>query len=244
MWEVTLRHAVHTGWLLAKNGGGTDWLNTGGGGGSWVGRGGGSIESTSVGLSVWDSVGCGADWVGRCRGLVSGGSVVDGVLSLLGGILNGSGGLARLLAYKLGSLGGVVVNEVLGGGNGSVGLLDSNLLDLNGLLVDNTGHVANLSIDGLLVLLVDEWSQEEDGSSDQRESPEWDNLDQVVGDEGGNEGLDWSASAYRLQLDVKLTAPVAKTFSAKRSLWDSMTKKLISSSKSPVMLSKVSFGTV
>ena len=128
--------------------------------------------------------------MGRCRGLVSRGSVVDGVLSLLGGILNGSGGLARLLADKLGSLSGVVVNEVLGGGNGSIGLLDSDLLDLNGLLVDNTGHVANLSINGLLVLRVDEWSQEEDGSADQREAPEWDNLDQVVGDEGSNEGLE------------------------------------------------------
>lgn len=182
MWEVTLRHAVSTGWLLAKNGSGTDWL------------------STNVGLSVWDSIGSGADWVGRDRGLVSGGGVVDGllsllgllrsnVLSLLGGVLDGSGGLARLLADKLGSLGGVVVNEVLGGGNGSVGLLDSNLLNLDGLLIDNAGHVADLGIDGLLVLLVDEWSQEEDGRADQRETPEWDNLDQVVGDEGSNESL-------------------------------------------------------
>lgn len=182
MWEVTLRHAVSTGWLLAKNGSGTDWL------------------STSVGLSVWDIVGGGADWVGRGRGLVSDGGVVDSllsllgllssnVLSLLGGVLDSSGGLARLLADKLGSLGGVVVNEVLGGGNGSVGLLDSNLLNLDGLLIHNAGHVADLGIDGLLVLLVDEWSQEEDGSADQSESPEWDNLDQVVGDESSNESL-------------------------------------------------------
>ena len=183
MWEVTLRHAVSTGWLLAKNGSGTNWL------------------SNSVGLNVWDSVSGGADWVGRGRGLVSGGGVVDGllsllgllrsnVLSLLGGILDSGGGLARLLADKLGSLGGVVVNEVLGGGNGGVGLLDSNLPNLDGLLVDNARHVTDLGIDGLLVLLVDEWSQEEDGGADQGETPEWDNLDQVVGDEGSNEGLE------------------------------------------------------
>lgn len=184
MWEVALRHAVSAGWLLAEDGSGTNWLNTRGC------RGRGSIVSTSVGLSVWDGVSGSADWVGRSRGLVAGGSVVDGVLSLLGGVLDGSRGLARLLANKLGGLGGVVVNEVLGGRNGSIGLLNSNLLNLDGLLVDNTGHVADLGIDGLLVLLVDEWSQEENRGADQRETPEWDNLDQVVGDEGSNEGLE------------------------------------------------------
>ena len=63
------------------------------------------------------------------------------------------------------------------------------LLDLFGLLVDDGGDIVQVGIDELLVGLVDERRDKQDGSREEAEAPEWDNLDQVVGDEGSEEGL-------------------------------------------------------
>ena len=59
----------------------------------------------------------------------------------------------------------------------------SELLDLLGLLIYNTGGMGNLIVDKLLVGLVNERSEEEDGGGEEAETPEWNDLDEVVGDE-------------------------------------------------------------
>jgi hypothetical protein len=63
------------------------------------------------------------------------------------------------------------------------------LLDLLGLGVDDVGCVLDVVVDELLVRLVDERGEEDDRGGDQGEAPEWDDLDQVVGEESANEGL-------------------------------------------------------
>jgi hypothetical protein len=63
------------------------------------------------------------------------------------------------------------------------------LLNLLGLLVDNIGNVGNMGINKLLVGLVDERCEEEDCSREKAEAPDWDNLDEEIGDEGTEEGL-------------------------------------------------------
>jgi hypothetical protein len=72
---------------------------------------------------------------------------------------------------------------------GSGGMVASELLDLLGLGVDDVGCVLDVVVDELLVRLVDERGEEDDRGADQGEAPEWDDLDQVVGEESANEGL-------------------------------------------------------
>jgi len=47
-------------------------------------------------------------------------------------------------------------------------------------------------VDKLLVGLIDERAEEEDGCGDQGKAPEWDDLDQVVRQESSDEGLEFS----------------------------------------------------
>jgi hypothetical protein len=65
----------------------------------------------------------------------------------------------------------------------------SELLDLLGLGVDHIGGILEMVVDELLVRLVDERSEEEDGGGDQGKAPEWDDLDQVVREESSNKSL-------------------------------------------------------
>lgn len=44
--------------------------------------------------------------------------------------------------------------------------------------------VSKMCVDELLVLQVDEWAEEEERVEDESETPEWDELDQPVRDEG------------------------------------------------------------
>lgn len=60
-------------------------------------------------------------------------------------------------------------------------MLAGELLYLLGLLVDDGRGFGEVGIDELLVGLVDQWGDEEDGSSDERQAPERNDLDQVVG---------------------------------------------------------------
>lgn len=71
------------------------------------------------------------------------------------------------------------------------------VLDLDGLLVDDGRGFGEVGIDELLVGLVDQWGEEEDGGSNKRHAPEWNNLDEVVGEEGTNESL-WICQMGRL----------------------------------------------
>lgn len=60
---------------------------------------------------------------------------------------------------------------------------------LLGLLVDGVGCIGNVVVNELLVGLVNKRSNEENSGRDQRKTPEWDELDQVVGDECTEESL-------------------------------------------------------
>jgi len=68
-------------------------------------------------------------------------------------------------------------------------MVASELLDLLGLGVDDVGCVLDVVVDELLIRLVDERGEEDDRGGDQGEAPEWNDLDQVVGEESANEGL-------------------------------------------------------
>lgn len=62
------------------------------------------------------------------------------------------------------------------------------LLDLFGLLVDDVGGVCEVVVDKLLICLVDEGCEEEDGGRDEGQTPDWNDLYQIVGQESSNEG--------------------------------------------------------
>lgn len=94
----------------------------------------------------------------------------------------------------------VLVNGLLGLGRGLLGvsldslhgvssMLVSKTLDLLGLLVGNVVALLQLSINDLLVLDVDEGTEEGNECRDQSQAPERDELDEEVGDEGSKEHL-------------------------------------------------------
>ena len=91
----------------------------------------------------------------------------------------------------------------------------SELLDLLGLLVDNAGGIGDVVVDELLVGLVDERCEEEDRGRDESKTPQWDDLNQIVGEEGTKECLMTVSMCSGNCWPGKLTATEAKTFSAK-----------------------------
>lgn len=100
-----------------------------------------------------------------------------------------------------------------------------------------------MGVDELLVGLVYERREEEDRGTDQGEAPEWNNLDQIVGEECTDECLEFVSYVYKTG-DLKFTAPETRTFSANTIRWASMTKKFRSSWTSPMRELRVSFDNV
>lgn len=68
-------------------------------------------------------------------------------------------------------------------------MLVGKTLDLGCLLAGHLATLLELSIDDFLILDVDEGSEEGDEGSNQGQAPKWDELDEVVGDQGSEEGL-------------------------------------------------------
>jgi hypothetical protein len=89
------------------------------------------------------------------------------------------------------------------------------ILDLLGLLVDDVGSMLKLAVNQLFVGLVNEGSKEEDGGREEGKTPEWDNLDEVVGDESTEESLYFVSRFTPFQEATYLTAAEARRFSAK-----------------------------
>ncbi len=87
-------------------------------------------------------------------------------------------------------LGRVISNERLCGLGGTGGVLTGERLDLLGLGVDNVRGIGKVVIDELLVRLVDERSEEENRGRNERKTPQWDELDQEVRQEGTQESLE------------------------------------------------------
>jgi hypothetical protein len=106
----------------------------------------------------------------------------------------GSGASAVLVDGLLG-LGGRLLSVAAGNVHGVSGMLVGKTLDLLCLLVGNVVALLKLSIDGILVLDVDEGGEVGNAGSDQAQAPEGDELDEEVGDEGCEEGLRESLSA-------------------------------------------------
>lgn len=123
-------------------------------------------------------------------------------------------------------------------------MLGSNVFDLLALLADQVSSILELSIDNLLVLDVDERAKVDSNRGDQGEAPEWNELDQEIGDKGGDESL-MIVSVKALGMNVSAhTKPVAQMFSANRTRWNSMTKKLMNCSTSSRRRSRDSLGMV
>lgn len=102
----------------------------------------------------------------------------------------GGGGAAAVLVNGLGSLNGVLVGDVLDRMGSIGGVLASNLLELNSLLASNVVTLLELSIDNFLVLNVDEGAKVGDQGRNQSQAPERYELDEEVGGQGCNKGLD------------------------------------------------------
>jgi len=83
------------------------------------------------------------------------------------------------------------------------------------LFAGNCGDVGEVVVDKFLVRLVNERAEEEDACCDQGEAPERDDLDQVVGEEGTEESLQFISIAHGVWNMSKFTAAEANTFSAK-----------------------------
>lgn len=96
--------------------------------------------------------------------------------------------LARLSHQVLGLL-GVFAGIGRDGVSGTFGVLSCHVFDLLALLGDHVSSVLELSIDDFLVLDVDERTKVDGKSCDQGKTPEWNELDQEIGNEGGNESL-------------------------------------------------------
>jgi hypothetical protein len=92
--------------------------------------------------------------------------------------VDGLGRLRRvLLSVSLNSLGCIS------------GVLRGKIPELRSLLVGDVVALVELTINGVLVLDVDERAQVSNGSGNQRQAPERNELDEEVRDEGSKEGL-------------------------------------------------------
>jgi len=63
------------------------------------------------------------------------------------------------------------------------------LLNLLGLLAHNFGSMADVMVDTLLIADIYQGDEEHNRSTNQAHSPEWHNLDQIVGEECSNTSL-------------------------------------------------------
>lgn len=108
--------------------------------------------------------------------------------------------------------------------------------------------MVDLCVNELLVLNIDQWSEEEDAGTEEGQPPKRNDLDEIVGDEGRSEclrrvELDSVTKAGKEKDEIRmLTAIVAIGFSANKIRWNSMTKKLINCSRSSREASRVSLG--
>lgn len=80
-------------------------------------------------------------------------------------------------------LSGVLTKSTLCSLGGLSSVMTSELLDLISLLVDDSGEGLEVLVDELLVGLVDQGGEEEDGGGDDSKAPVWNDLDEVVGEE-------------------------------------------------------------
>jgi hypothetical protein len=100
------------------------------------------------------------------------------------------GGASAVLADRLLSLGGVLLGEALDSLGSVTSVLVGEALELGGLLVGNVVTLLELSVNDLLVLEVDKRTKVGDDGCNQGQSPERNELDEEVRDQGSKEGLE------------------------------------------------------
>lgn len=127
--------------------------------------------------------------LGRCgRQVVSldraalGGAALDRAAS-------SAGSLGLSLSHVFLCLLCVVAGDIFQAFGGTASVVSSEFTDLSSLRGSNILSVGEVSIDEVLVLDVDEGSEEEGGVADQSEAPKWEPLDEPVGYEGCDESL-------------------------------------------------------
>jgi hypothetical protein len=86
-------------------------------------------------------------------------------------------------------------------------MLSSQIANLGCLCGGELLGVVEVCVDELLVLEIDEWAEEEEGVEDEGEAPEWDPLDQPVGDEGGGESLRANVSCVLMLNFSQMNSP-------------------------------------
>lgn len=92
-------------------------------------------------------------------------------------------------SHEILSLGSIVSSKVLDALETLAGTFASNVFDLIGLGRDDVASMFQLSVDDIFVLDVDQRSQVDDACAQESESPDRNDLDQVVGEEGREERL-------------------------------------------------------
>ena len=107
-------------------------------------------------------------------------------------------------------------------------MVTGKLFDLFGLFAYGLLGIGEMMINELLVGLVNERGEEQDGGRNKCKAPQWNDLDQVVGEESADKCLD-SCQTHQRSDHSGRTAAVADKFSAKRMRWASIKKKLTSS---------------
>lgn len=139
----------------------------------------------------------GGDLNGVLLEVTAGGSREVGLLDVRGGLgAHGdrSHGIGGDAAEELLGLGGVVAHVLLGQLSGLGRVLASNGAELASLLANNVGSILDLRVDELLVGAVDEGDEEEGAGGSQGKTPERHDLDEVVGEESTDEGLEHRVS--------------------------------------------------
>lgn len=134
----------------------------------------------------------------RLDGVLSG---RRGELGLLDDRSSGLGGLLNLLARTMVAseevmdLAAVVAGVLLANGRNLLHLLRGNISNLGGLRVDELGGVVELLINKLLVGGVNQRNKENDSGANNSKAPVGNELDEVVGNESSDKGLDMSVAS-------------------------------------------------
>jgi hypothetical protein len=141
------------------------------------------------------------------NGLISGSSGELGLLGSRVGVLRHVDLLARrsLALKEILDLAAVVADVLLADVGNLLHLLRSDALDLGSLAVDELGSVVELLVDEFLVRSVDQRHNKGNSGTNESKTPDGNELDEVVGDESGDESLlivsamKWFNCVYDLQ---------------------------------------------
>lgn len=128
--------------------------------------------------------------LGGGNGLLGRGGRELGGLGLLGLGDDGGSGRSRAATDHVLDLAGVVASVLLTEGGKLIGLLLGGVADLGGLGVDGIGSGLEVLIDELLVGSVDEGNEEGESGAEDGKAPVGNELDEEVGEESSNAGLE------------------------------------------------------